>query len=64
MKRFLKIRGVVCGDTCGGAGRAVLVLVWRIAGADGGASLGTGAEPVYDGFSTVFMLDAETESWR
>jgi glyoxylase-like metal-dependent hydrolase (beta-lactamase superfamily II) len=23
-----------------------------------GLSLGTGAEPVYDGFSTVFMLDA------
>ena len=57
MKRFLKIAAI-----------SVVVLVALLAGLfyylfgglqaqTAGLSLGAGAEPVYDGFSTVFMLD-------
>ncbi len=58
MKRFLKIAAI-----CVVVLVAVLAgLFWYLFGGlqaqSAGLSLGAGAEPVYDGFSTVYMLDA------
>jgi glyoxylase-like metal-dependent hydrolase (beta-lactamase superfamily II) len=57
MKRFLVIAGIVIVVIVAGLG-GLLYLFGGMQAQSAGLSLGPGAEPVYDGFSTVFLLDA------
>jgi glyoxylase-like metal-dependent hydrolase (beta-lactamase superfamily II) len=58
MKRFLKIAAICVVVVAG----ALFGLFWMLFGGlqdqQAGLSLGPGVEPVYDGFVTVYMLDA------
>ena len=58
MKRFLKIAAVCVVVLIAALGGLFWMLFGGLQAQNAGLSLGPGAEPVYDGFSTVFMLDA------
>jgi glyoxylase-like metal-dependent hydrolase (beta-lactamase superfamily II) len=57
MKRFLKITAIVIVVLVAVMGGLFWYLFGGLQSQSAGLSLGAGAEPVYDGFSTVFILD-------
>src|SRR5712671_5443710 len=57
MKRFLKIVALVIVVLVVLLGGLFWYLFGGLQAQNAGLSLGAGAVPVYDGFSTVFMLD-------
>lgn len=57
MKRFLKIAAIVVVLLIALMGGLFWYLFGGLQAQNAGLSLGPGAEPVYDGFSTVFLLD-------
>lgn len=58
MKRFLKIAAISVAVLVAVLGGLFWYLFGGLQSQSAGLALGAGAEPVYDGFSTVFMLDA------
>jgi glyoxylase-like metal-dependent hydrolase (beta-lactamase superfamily II) len=58
MKRFLKAVAIVVVLLVAGMGGLFWYLFGGLQAQSAGLVLGSGAEPVYDGFSTVFLLDA------
>lgn len=58
MKRFLKIAAVCVVVLVAVFGGLFWYLFGGLQAQNAGLALGPGAEPVYDGFSTVFLLDA------
>jgi hydroxyacylglutathione hydrolase len=58
MKRFLKIAAICVVVLVAVLGGLFWYLFGGLQAQNAGLALGPGAEPVYDGFSTVFLLDA------
>lgn len=58
MKRFLKIAGICVLVVVALFGGLFWYLFGGLQSQNAGLTLGPGAEPVYDGFSTVFLLNA------
>jgi hydroxyacylglutathione hydrolase len=58
MKRFLKIAAICVVVLVAVLGGLFWYLFGGLQAQNAGLALGAGAEPVYDGFSTVFLLDA------
>jgi len=58
MKRFLKIAAICVAVLVAGLVGLFMLLFGGLQEQSAGLSLGAGVEPVYDGFATVFILDA------
>ena len=63
MKRFLKIAAIVVVMIVAVLGGLFWYLFGGMQSQSAGLALGPGAEPVYDGFSTVFLLDTGNGSY-
>ena len=63
MKRFLMVAAIVVVVLVAVLGGLFWYLFGGMQAQSAGLSLGPGAEPVYDGFSTVFLLDAGNGSF-
>ena len=63
MKRFLMVAAIVVVVLVAVLGGLFWYLFGGLQAQSAGLSLGPGAEPVYDGFSTVFLLDAGNGSF-